>query len=175
MSSLYGLKPSHGRLPYKGVANTVSTVLFILHTKKKSCKNTDPCKSQMEGQNIVPSVMGPIAHSPGDLELITKVILNAEPWQSDPQVVKLPWQSQEQDEIREKAKSSGLAFGVMKWDGMVMPHPPIQRGLEETIEKLKKQGHEVRSEPLQKAPALAFGLTLILFCSDHRMDTSVSF
>ncbi len=100
----------------------------------------------MEGQNIVPSVMGPIAHSPADLGFITKLILDAEPWQSDPQVIKLPWRSEEQTEIRERAKTSGLCFGVMKWDGLVMPHPPIQRVIEEMVEKLKKQGHEVHSD-----------------------------
>ena len=38
----------------------------------------------------------------------------------------------------------------MKWDGMHMPHPPIQRGIEIVVHALKNAGHEVVEwEPYQ--------------------------
>lgn len=97
----------------------------------------------MEGQNIVSSVIGPIAHSAADLELMVRVLLDTEPWRLDPKVIKLPWRGEEQADIHERAATSGLCFGVMAWDGMVMPHPPIQRAIAGTVEKLKARGHEV--------------------------------
>jgi amidase len=47
---LYGLRPSHGRLPYRGIANS------------------------MEGQETVHSVCGPITHSiEGELHLLPSI------------------------------------------------------------------------------------------------------
>lgn len=89
----------------------------------------------MEGQNIVASVIEPIAHSPSDLKLMVETLLNVKPWERDPGVVPLPWRSEEQAEVRRRAAESRLCFGVMRWDGVVMPHPPIQRAVEETVAK----------------------------------------
>lgn len=100
--------------------------------------------AQMEGQNIVPSVVGPIGHSPSDLQLMVEMLLNAKPWEHDPTVVPLPWQGEKQAEVQRRARSPGLCFGVMWWDGVVAPHPPIQRVMEEIVAKLKEKGHEVR-------------------------------
>ncbi|BFZ59323.1 hypothetical protein YB2330_000331 [Saitoella coloradoensis] len=62
---LYGLKPSHGRIPYYGAAN--------------SCM----------GQESVPSVAGPMARSLRDLKLFLKAVCTAMPWRRDPQCVEL--------------------------------------------------------------------------------------
>ncbi|TKA74273.1 hypothetical protein B0A55_06204, partial [Friedmanniomyces simplex] len=67
MSGLYGFKPSSGRLPYHGVP--VST----------------------EGQEHVPSVIGPLARSLSSLHLVTKAVIDAAAWRLDPQTVPLPW------------------------------------------------------------------------------------
>jgi hypothetical protein len=64
---LYSLRPSHGRLSMRNVA--------------------DPLK----GQEAVRSTPGPMAHSPEDLELLMKAYLYSEPWRADPAVHKLPW------------------------------------------------------------------------------------
>ncbi|GAO50068.1 fatty-acid amide hydrolase [Saitoella complicata NRRL Y-17804] len=62
---LYGLKPSHGRIPYYGAAN--------------SCM----------GQESVPSVAGPMARSLRDLKLFLRAVCGAMPWRRDPQCVEL--------------------------------------------------------------------------------------
>lgn len=58
-NGLYGLRPSSGRIPYNRLKN--------------SC----------EGQETMSSVVGPIAHSTDDLELLVKAVLSAEPWKID--------------------------------------------------------------------------------------------
>ena len=97
----------------------------------------------MKGQNIIVPVIGPMAHSSSDLQLITKTILDTEPWERDTGVIPLPWRGEKQAEIRQRAGTSGLCFGVMRWDGVIMVHPPVLRGIEMTIDKLRAEGHEV--------------------------------
>ncbi|KAF5860065.1 hypothetical protein ETB97_002091 [Aspergillus alliaceus] len=78
---------------------------------------------------------GPVCHSLDDLELFTKVI-NAHPHNKyDVTSVPVPWKSL--DPLDRK-----LTIGVMKWDGVVMPHPPVLRALEHTKQTLEKAGHE---------------------------------
>ena len=89
----------------------------------------------MEGQNIIVPVIGLMAHTPSDLQLITKTLLDAEPWERDPGVIPLPW--------RDEKQAKGLSFGVMRWDGVIMVHPPVLRAIEMTIGKLRAEGHEV--------------------------------
>lgn len=97
----------------------------------------------MEGQNNIVSVIGPITHSPLDLQLMIKTLLDAKPWQRDPRVIPLPWRNEEQLEVQQRARSSGLCFGVLMWDGVIMPHPPIRRAIRKTVAKLRANGHEV--------------------------------
>jgi amidase len=35
-----------------------------------------------------------------------------------------------------------VVIGVMYWDEVVKPHPPIQRALKEVVEKLRRKGQE---------------------------------
>ncbi|KAF9885893.1 hypothetical protein FE257_012273 [Aspergillus nanangensis] len=71
-----------------------------------------------------------------DVRLFTKV-LNAHPVNRyDVTCSPVPW--------REVSKPEGkLTVGVMKSDGVVMPHPPIIRAIEDTCEKLRQAGHQV--------------------------------
>ena len=99
----------------------------------------------MEGSTLIKSVVGPMGHSPADLSLLFKALLSAEPWKSDPDVIELPWREDKYNSVMAKARSGGggLVFGVVFDDGVVMPHPPVKRALQETIAALKKQGHQV--------------------------------
>lgn len=114
-NGLFGLRPSAGRLPYEGMANS------------------------MDGQNSVLSVVGPLGSTVGALRLVTKGLLSMEPWNHDPLVVEMPWRA-EQEKLPEK-----LVFGVLRYDGVVAVTPPIRRALKMAIEAVKKQGHEVDS------------------------------
>ena len=120
VNGLYGIRPSAGRLPYEGMANS------------------------MDGQNSILSVVGPLSHSAESLELVTKAILSQEPWLHDPLVVELPWRSEQAEQILALAESpKKLAFGILKHDGKVSLHPPMRRALDMTAKALEKLGHKI--------------------------------
>lgn len=87
------------------------------------------------GQISIKLSCGPVCHSMEDLELFTK-ILNAHPLNKyDVTCAPVPWRTL-------GAPLGKLAVGILKWDGVVMPHPPILRALEHTKRALEKAGHE---------------------------------
>jgi amidase len=77
----------------------------------------------------------------GDIKLFVKSVLSQKPWLHDPKVIELDWRENAVEEVRSFKK---LCFGIMKWDGTYMPHPPIQRGIEIVADALRKAGHEVK-------------------------------
>jgi len=84
---------------------------------------------------------GPVCHSLQDLELFTRVINSHPNHKYDVTSVPVPWREL-------GALDRKLAIGIMKWDGVVMPHPPVLRALEHTKKVLESNGHEGRqSEP----------------------------
>ncbi|KAM0539863.1 hypothetical protein ACHAO7_011759 [Fusarium culmorum] len=88
------------------------------------------------GQISIKLSCGPICHSMEDLEAFTKLI-NAHPAnQHDPTSVPVPWKTV-------KPIEGKLTIGLMKWDKVVMPHPPVLRALDHTKQALEKAGHEV--------------------------------
>lgn len=109
----------------------------------------------MEGQETVPSVIGPLGHSISDLRLITQSILSSQPWLHDPKVNHLPWRSAAEDEVRQSVASKSLTFGVLRADGVVQPHPPVTRAINETVEALKAAGYEVCFHSVKLAEAVA--------------------
>jgi len=92
-----------------------------------------------EGQEHVPSAIGPMTRSLSSMITITKAIIDGEPWNLDPRVVPIPWRHS----IYEETQSRPLIIGVMIDDGVVAAHPPILRGLKELATKLKDAGHEL--------------------------------
>lgn len=87
------------------------------------------------GQSLIQVSFGPICHSIEDMELLARVI-NAHPFNKyDVTCTPIPWRSPE-------AVQRKLRIGLMKWDGVVMPHPPVLRVLEHARHLLKTAGHE---------------------------------
>lgn len=64
LCGVYGLRPSYGRIPYGGAVNS------------------------MEGQDSMPSVLGPLSGSVGGLKIFMEAVINAEPWLRDPLTVR---------------------------------------------------------------------------------------
>lgn len=81
------------------------------------------------------SVNGPMARSLEDILLFSKTIVGAEPWLVDPKVLPIPWRP-----VENKKK---LKIAVLWNDGITVPTPPVMRALKETVEKLRRAGHEV--------------------------------
>ncbi|PYH40789.1 putative general amidase GmdA [Aspergillus saccharolyticus JOP 1030-1] len=115
LNGIYGLRPSSGRMPYEGAANT------------------------MDGQNTILSVVGPMATSARALKLLFQAVLRQEPWSHDPLVVALPWR----EEMAQRASGEGLSFAILQHDGMVRPHPPVRRALALVRKGLEDRGHRV--------------------------------
>ncbi|EXJ83636.1 hypothetical protein A1O1_07260 [Capronia coronata CBS 617.96] len=115
MNGLWGFKPSSGRLSYQGVE--VST----------------------DGQQHVPSAVGPMARSLDSLIITTKAVINMGLWNLDALLPPVPWAQDVLDDFSQKR----LVIGAMLDDGVVKVHPPIARVFEETVSRLRKAGHEI--------------------------------
>jgi amidase len=138
---LWGLRPSSGRIPYSNILNS------------------------MEGQETVASVVGPMSRSPASLVLFTKTVADAEPWLSDPKCQPVPWR----DEIfRSVTSGRKLKIGIMHWDGIIFPQPPIRWGMEKLEAVLKAAGHEVIPWRIDQKAAISI-LTRV-FASDANGD-----
>lgn len=129
-NGIYGIRPSAGRMPYEGMANS------------------------MDGQNTVLSVVGPLSQTVGGLRLAMKSLLSTQPWLHDPIVIELPWREDQEREVLDLIESSTagkgqLAIAVMESDGSVTPHPPVQRAMKIVINTLEKLGHKVSEAPFQ--------------------------
>jgi len=104
---LYGLRPSYGRVPYAGAVNS------------------------LEGQDSVPSVFGPMCNSIYGIKILMQAVLAQCPWLKDPLAIRKRW-DEEEYKLSEHGGGKELCFAVMWDDGIVVPHPPIVRGLELT-------------------------------------------
>lgn len=111
---LYALKPTCFRFAYTGM-------LF-------------PNPSQIS----IAGCPGPIVKSMADVKMMSKFLVDSKPWESDPNVVPLPWRSQDSYSSTDK-----ITVGVIKFDGAVMPHPPVLRAIDLAVERLRLDGHEV--------------------------------
>jgi amidase len=125
-NGLYGIRPSAGRMPYEGMANS------------------------MDGQNTILSVVGPLATSVPSLRLVMKALLAQKPWLHDPNVHEIPWRYEEEREILELTGAIGdaskvgkLSFGMFRTDGLVNPTPPVRRAMDIVTKALQALGHEV--------------------------------
>ncbi|KAI0376091.1 amidase [Hypomontagnella monticulosa] len=115
MMGLCGLKPSSSRLPYCGVP--VST----------------------EGQQHVPSSVGPLTRNLSSMTLVMKELIQMRPWERDAGCAPVPWR----EETFQEYKSKPLTVGLLIDDGVVRPHPPILRVLLSLVKKLQAAGHDV--------------------------------
>lgn len=152
-NGLYGIRPSSGRLPYEGMANS------------------------MDGQNTILSVVGPIATSVGALRLMIKSILTQQPWLYDPLVNEIPWRDEQEQktlDLINATSGSQLVFGVFRHDGQVQPHPPVRRAIDIAVKTLEKLGHKVVE---WNPPSHARGIEIALktFFYDGGRDVNSAF
>ncbi|KAK0278665.1 hypothetical protein LTR35_004364 [Friedmanniomyces endolithicus] len=120
-NGLYGIRPSAGRLPYEGMANS------------------------MDGQNSILSVVGPLATTPGALKLLFQGLLSTQPWLHDPLVLELPWRDDTERAISDPLRriTEKLSFGVIRHDGTCAVTPPVARAIDITVHTLQKLGHNI--------------------------------
>ncbi len=80
-----------------------------------------------------------MARSLPNLTSLTKYVIDSQPWRLDPRCIPIPWREDEFQAIQ----SRPLVIGILFDDGVVRPHPPIERALREMEAKLLAAGHEV--------------------------------
>ncbi|BEI86477.1 hypothetical protein CcaverHIS002_0607640 [Cutaneotrichosporon cavernicola] len=112
ITGIYGLKGAAGRFPSLG------------------------CKSGLPGQEAVKGVQGPMSADLSSLELWSKVIVAAKPWETDPMCYPVEWRD-------DFTLPRQLCFGIMMDDGAVRPTPPVKRALLELKAALEAAGHKV--------------------------------
>ena len=65
-----------------------------------------------------------------------KTVIDSKPWIEDPSSVPLPWRTG--DFSLGVNGDRSVKFGVMEFDGIVTPHPPIKRAMRAIVSQLKK-------------------------------------
>lgn len=113
---LYGLKPSFGRF------------------------STCGGRPSIPGQDFIAAVCGPMSRSLQSLRLFGEALCSeqAAPWNLDPKIIPIPWRK---NLIQPPGRK--LRLGVISGDGIVTPHPPVQRAVEIVKKVLKDAGHDV--------------------------------
>lgn len=109
----YGLRPSINRFPIEG---------HLLPLVPGS-------------DLMIHGVAGPMANSVQDLKLLMSSFLGLKPWKYDVTLYPL--------EYRSLTPPTKLRVGVLRDNGLVKPHPPVLRGIDLTVQKLRQAGHEV--------------------------------
>lgn len=142
MMGLYGLKPSVRPFLhffcFSIVFWTIALLTFLSPSQSARLPYGGAAVST-EGQEHVPSSVGPLARSLSSIHLALQALITARPWTLDPRCVPLPWDAA----TYEATLARTLTVGVLWDDGTVRPHPPITRVLQETVAQLRAAGHDV--------------------------------
>lgn len=150
MLGLYGLKPSVRRsvlhkaqLQLPRVQSSIgsqTTALTPILTRLQSTRLPYQGVSvSTEGQEHVPSVIGPMSRSIDSLIDVTKAVVDSKPWDKDPKCSPLSWR----DEMFKDIQTRPLTIAVMRDDGVVRLHPPVARVLDTVAQMLAQAGHEI--------------------------------
>ena len=89
----------------------------------------------MAGKEAMMSTPGPMTVDREALELFMKVALAKKPWRIDPSLTAKDWTPYK--------FSRPPKVAIQWWDGVVRPHPPMRRALEEVANACRKAGMEV--------------------------------
>ncbi|KAK5110257.1 hypothetical protein LTR62_006110 [Meristemomyces frigidus] len=115
-NGVFGLRPTSHRLPVSGWTATM-----------------------LGAEHIIP-VIGPLSTSLEGIKLFCKTLIDQQPWLYEAACVQLPWKDSSEGRLLRKTASGQrkLRVGVLADDGVVKPHPPILRGIEHIVSKLKE-------------------------------------
>ncbi|KAF2683550.1 amidase [Lentithecium fluviatile CBS 122367] len=115
-NGVFSIKPSWERIPYAGQESGIPPAIAKLG---------------------IPASAGPLAHSMRDIELFFRVVADQKPWEMDPDVVPSAWT------VLPNLKGRKLRVGIVRRDGVIDPHPPILKVLDEVKIKMLSAGIEV--------------------------------
>ena len=117
-NGVYGLRPTTYRLPLDGFAAT------------------------MLGEEQIVPVVGPMSTSLEGIKVFMKTLIDQKPWLYEPSLVSLPWREPSAyplDTLLRRGTDGKrkLRVGVLADDGIVKPHPPILRGINNLVSKIR--------------------------------------
>lgn len=120
-NGLYGVKPSHGRVPYAGQAG-----------------------GALPGSNKIgiEATAGPLATTQRDCDLLLRVICDAAPADLDPDVFSQTWEQQASLQQGNGGQPI-LRVGMVRTDGHVTPLPPVQRLLDEVARTISTKAFNI--------------------------------
>ena len=124
---------------------------------------------QSPGQVVIPSIVGIIGTKLSSVRLMFESLLTTQPWLHDPDVLYIPWRGDAELSLKHGSESAKPAFGLMKTDGIVSPHPPIARALRMVAEALQSKDHEV----INLRRKLLANPWLIQF-ADHSLEPTIT-
>ena len=101
VQGLFGLRGSSNRFPYLNIANSYPNQIGVC------------------------SVVGPMCSNINDLIHVSKVILNDPLCVQDPRCIPIKWRDDE-EEVNDKVTN----IGFLRWDGEILPHPPILNNID---------------------------------------------
>jgi amidase len=88
----------------------------------------------MAGQEQVVACIGPLSTSLEGIQIFMETVIAAKPWLREPSLLPFEWKDMK---LLWKDGSKKLKVAVFWEDGVVKPHPPVTRALQEVVEKLK--------------------------------------
>ncbi|KAI1463022.1 amidase [Daldinia caldariorum] len=144
-NGLFGFKPTSQRLPSAGWV------------------------AAMAGAESILSTTGPISTSLEGLRVFTKSIIDQKPWLRQPGLVGLDWRDSEQYYPDRK-----IRVGIIYNDGIVRPHPPILRAVNELVGKLQKSPNIEIVEWKPWKHDLAWSIIAKLYFADGGADVKAA-
>lgn len=97
--------------------------------------------NSLEGQDSIPSVLGPLSNSLSGVKLFMQAVIASKPWLRDPLAVRKKWDD-EAYALTEHGGGKDLCFAILWSDSVIMPTPPVTRALEITKQALLAAGHK---------------------------------
>lgn len=130
-NGLYGVKPSHGRVPFAGIEG-------------------GGMKSGASKLGIE-STAGPITTSLRDCATFLRAIADSVPESCDPDVLSQPWGRQ----LPLGSKGTPLRVGIIRTDGHCVPLPPVKKLIEEVAQTLRASNQAVEVVDIDATSILA--------------------
>lgn len=137
MMGLYGLKPSVRRTQTPYYSRPLKSANSNIGKSARLPYYGVPVST--EGQEHVPSSIGPIARTLSSIHDVMRDVVRDEPWTKDSRCAPVPWRTS----VYEETLAKELTIGILVDDGVVRPQPPIERVVRMAAGILEKSGHEI--------------------------------
>lgn len=135
--------------------------IYGMRTTVGRLPTADYFSCQMGSESIL-SVTGPMTRSLKLLNLVMEVIITAKPWLVDPTLASIDWKP---------TSTKKLKIGILDYDGVVMPQPPIKRALDMVKKKLLQLDNVEVIEFKPFDHAKAWEIISTLYFEDGGADT----